>query len=71
MESVPKVTQRHLAFCFNTLIHALKNKKSPALEYPSNLQDYKLPIFVTLMKTDDDSLRGCIGKIFLKLTLYL
>ena len=61
MDLAPKVTQSHMTYCFNTILNCLKTKSRSILPYPTDLEDFKLPLFVTWSFTKDDSLRGCIG----------
>ena len=65
MESTPKITKKHLAYCFSTVINSLKKKTRKPLPYPSDLKDFSLPLFITWKVTKTDDLRGCIGKIII------
>ena len=56
MDSI-SATKRHCKLCFDTLIAVLK--KEPKPEYPKDLPDAEVPLFVTWKLNGD--LRGCIG----------
>lgn len=57
MRANPEATKLHCKYCFDVLIAKLSGKELP--KYPENLEDPKVPIFVTWKIKDD--LRGCIG----------
>ena len=61
MEGIPTITKKHLAYCFSTIINSLKNKTKKPLPYPSGLENYQLPLFITWKFTSTGNLRGCIG----------
>jgi AMMECR1 domain-containing protein len=50
-------TKAHCKFCFDVLIAKLTNQNTP--NYPENLPNPEVPIFVTWKK--EGELRGCIG----------
>ncbi|KAL4488909.1 hypothetical protein ABPG72_005696 [Tetrahymena utriculariae] len=53
-----QATKEHCKYCFDVLKAALNNQPIPP--FPSHLQKYKCPLFVT-WHIDGDDLRGCIG----------
>lgn len=57
MQENVKATHDHCKFCFQVLDAKLRGQKVP--EFPKELPDYKVPIFVTWLL--DGDLRGCIG----------
>jgi AMMECR1 domain-containing protein len=63
MEVTPKITKKHLAYCFSTIINSIKKKTQTPLAFPSNIEDFNLPLFVTWKITSTDDLRGCIGML--------
>ena len=63
MEKSPQILEKHLTYCFDTLLNCLKNNAPEPLPYPANLPDYNLPLFITWEFTKDKSLRGCIGNL--------
>ncbi len=50
-------SKQYCKFCLDTLLAKLTHKKLP--DFPQNLDDHNVPIFVTWML--DGELRGCIG----------
>lgn len=57
MQENIQATKDHCAFCYQTLDAKLSGQKLP--EFPKELKDHKVPIFVTWLLNGD--LRGCIG----------
>ena len=53
-----KSLKEHCAYCFDVILAKLSKEKTP--DYPSNLQVFSSPLFVT-WHINKDELRGCIG----------
>ncbi|KAI9276418.1 DUF51 family protein [Sporodiniella umbellata] len=53
------VSEKHIKYCFDSLISKLKNEKEPIPDFP----DDSYPLFVTwnIEKRGESRLRGCIG----------
>ena len=55
----PCIIQNHLKFIFDTIVAKLSGQKT--VSYPSDLEDFTAPLFVTWYIGKSKDLRGCIG----------
>ena len=59
MQGQIKATKEHCKYCFEVLLSKLTHQSAP--EWPEELPNVTVPLFVTWTYTANHQLRGCIG----------